>query len=216
MAERTRPAPSPEGRGTGAEDRLAAWTERIGGEAERWRSCRPGPALTAVTARISAVPRAFLDERIHLPALAADTLGHQPAAVRFAAEDRVRIAAAIGLWLVASEQLTEALTPALTTGTPGLGVDALALRVAAAVGPQEWLTDAARRDEAARFFLFGCGFLPAGEDAATAADLLAASDSLARDAALTAAYGEQQHRAELRRRLEEARAREAAARYSHE
>lgn len=195
---------------------LAAWSERSGGEAEAWARARPGPRLDAIAARISGVPQEFLDERISLRALAGDILGAQLAAQRFDDDPRVRQGAAIGLWLAASEGLLEPFEPALSTGWPALAVDALALRVAPVAAPSAWTSDEERRIEAARTFLLWCGFLPAGEDAATAASLLAACDSLARDRALAEAYEGHRHRADIARKLQEARRKEAAARYSSE
>lgn len=195
---------------------LAAWSERSGGEAEAWARVRPGPSLESVAARISRVPQEFLDERVSLRALAGDILGVPIAAVRFADDARVRRGAAIGLWLVASEGLIEPFAPALSTGQTALAIDALALRVAPVASPSEWTSDDERRTEAARTFLLWCGFLPAGEDSATAASLLAACDSLARDRALAEAYEGHRHRADIARKLDEARRKEAAARYSSE
>ena len=195
---------------------LAAWSERSGGEPEAWARTRPGPSLESVAARISRVPQEFLDERISVRALAGDVLGGQIVATRFHDDPRVRQGAAIGLWLLASEGLVEPLVPALSTGRAALAVDALALRVAPVAAPAEWTSDDERRTEAARTFLLWCGFLPAGEDAATAASLLAACDSLARDRALAEAYEGHRHRADIARKLEEARRKEAAARYSSE
>lgn len=195
---------------------LAAWSERSGGEAEAWARARPGPSLESVAARISRVPQEFLDGRVSLRALAGDILGGQIVAQRFEDDPRVRQGAAMGLWLVATEGLIEPLDPALSTGWTALAVDALALRVAPITPPSEWTSDDERRTEAARTFLLWCGLLPAGEDAETAASLLAACDSLARDRALAEAYEGHRHRADIARKLEEARRKEAAARYSSE
>lgn len=198
------------------EELLAAWSERSGGEAEAWARARTGPTLESVAARISRVPQEFLDERVSLRALAGDVLGAQIIASRFEDDPRVRTGAAIGLWLVASEGLLEPLDPPLSTGWAALAVDALALRVAPVASPAEWTSDDERRTEAARSFLLWCGFVPAGEDAATAASLLAACDSLARNRALAEAYEGHRHRADIARKLAEARRKEAAARYSSE
>lgn len=195
---------------------LAAWADSIGDEEVAWATARPGPPLSAVASRLSALPQVYLDERVSLEALAGDVLGVVPHCAAFADDERVRRAAAVGLWLCASEELVEPFAPSLVQSDRARGVDALGLRVAVIVDVRQMLTVAERRDEAVRFFLFGLGLLPAGEDARTARSLLGAADSLARDAALAAAYSEHRHRAQLRRKLEEARAREAAARYSHE
>lgn len=198
------------------EELLAAWTTRSGGEPEAWARTRPGPSLDAVAARISGVPQEFLDERVSLRALAGDVLGAQIVATDFDHDPRVRQGAAIGLWVLASESIIEPLAPALSGGWAALAVDALALRVAPISPPSAWTSDDERREEAARTLLLWCGFLPAGEDAATASSLLAACDSLARDRALAEAYEGHRHRADIARKLDQARRREAAARYSSE
>lgn len=195
---------------------LAAWSERSGGEPEAWARATPGPTLESVAARLSRVPQEFLDDRVSLRALAGDIVGQQITAERFADDPRVRRGAGIALWLVASEGVIEPLVPALAHGRAALAVDALALRVAPVADPTAWTSDDERRIEAARTFLLWCGYLPAGEDAATATSLLAACDSLARDRALAEAYEGHRHRAEIARKLAEARRREAAARYSTE
>ena len=194
---------------------LAAWAD-LGDDEARWAMMRPGPSADAVATRLSAVPQMFLDARVSPLALAADAGLPGLGCLRFADDERVRRAVGIGLWVVASEELVAPLQPSLRTGAAASGIDALALRVAAVVDPRDWLVDDARRDEAVRFFLFGCGFAPAGEDPTTAGALLGAADSLARNEVLNAAYIEHRHRADRRRALNEARAREAAARYSHE
>ncbi|KQM82954.1 hypothetical protein [Agromyces sp. Leaf222] len=199
------------------DERLAAWAVLAGDVDAVWAAARPGPSLDAVAARLASAPRAFLDDRVVLAALAGDVLGGRPlTALAFADDARVRLGASLALWLVASEDLVEPFTPAIRTGTTALAVDALALRVASVADPLDWLADDERRDEAARTFLLWCGFLPAGEDAATARALLVARDSLARHRELAEAYAEHRHRAEIARRLADARAKEAAARYSTE
>lgn len=196
---------------------LAAWSRRAGDEEAAWARTVEGPALDAVASRLSGVPQPFLDPRVDLAALAGDVLPGLPlACVEYAADDRVRTGGAIGLWLVASEDLIETFAPSLRAGAVDVGVDALALRVAPTADPRGWLVDDERRVEAVRTLLLWSGFRPAGEAAPTARALLASCDSLARDAALARAYEGHRHRAEIARRLEAARAREAAARYSAE
>lgn len=195
---------------------LAAWSTRSGGEEEAWARVRPGPSIEAIATRISRVPQAFLDERVSLVALAGDILGAPLSATAFEGDARVRRGAAIGLWLVASEGLVEPFEPAIAGAWTGLAVDALALRVAPVVDPAQWLSDDERRVEAARTFLLWCGFVPAREDRRSARSLLEACDSLARNRALAKAYEGHRHRADIARKLEEARRKEAAARYSSE
>lgn len=203
-----------------AQDLLAAWADHAGGDAARWARLRPGPPLDAVTSRLSSAPRAFLDDAVSLVALAGDILsGVHLASLPFVGDARVRTGAAIGLWLLASEDVVEAFTPALAVAGPRAGamaVDALALRLAPVAEPLTWLSEDDRREEAARTFLLWSGYLPAGEDVDTAREQLAGRDSLQRNTALAEAFAAQSHRADIARRLAEARAKEAAARYSSE
>jgi len=194
---------------------LTAWLAVATSEDEAWAAARPGPPLAEVAARLATVPRPFLDDAVSISALAGDVVGSPLAAIPFVDDPRVRTGAAIGLWLRASEDLIGPFTPSARWAHPR-GVDALALRLAPVVDPQDWLADDERREEATRTYLLWSGFLPAGEDAATARSLFDARDSLSRDAALTDAFAVQRHRADLARRLAEARAQEAAARYSSE
>jgi hypothetical protein len=196
---------------------LIVWADRGGAEDAAWRGLQPGPALAELAARLTTVPRPFLEATVSVRALAGDVLGETPlACLAFEAEGHVRTGAAIGLWLVASEDLLEPFSPPLRRDRLALAVDALAMRLATVVDPLDWVADDERREEAARVFLLWAGMLPAGEDAATARALLAARDSLQRNRALAEAFEEHRHRAEIARRLADARAREAAARYSSE
>lgn len=199
-----------------ADDLLSAWSAIAPPEGTAWASARPGPGVDEIAARLSSVPRPFLDDDVSLRALAGDVLGRPLASVDHADDERVRTGAAIGLWVVASEDLVQPFAPSLAGGDVTRAIDALALRLAPVVDPRDWLADAERREEAARTFLLWAGFLPAGEDRETARALLDARDSLRRNAALAEAYAAYRHREEIARRLAEARAREAAARYSSE
>lgn len=201
------------------EDLLGRWSSIAPPEDGQWGALAPGPSVLAVAARLSTVPSPFLADEVSIRALAGDILGYRVATSLASAQlddQRVRRGAAIGLWLVASESVLGALDPPLGGHTTTLAVDALALRLAPVVDPADWIADADRREEAARTFLLWNGQLPAGEDAGAARAALAARDSLQFNQALAASFAEQKHREELRRRLEEARAREAAARYTRE
>lgn len=196
---------------------LLAWPDRGGDVEAVWRISRPGPALDEVMARLTTTPRAFLDDRVSVRALAGDVLGGAAlACLPFEDEPNVRTGAAIALWLAASEDLIAPFSPPLRRERLALAVDALAMRLAPLAPPLVWLSDDERREEAARTFLLWGGQLPAGEDVDTARALLAGRDSLQRDRALAEAFQEHEHRAAVARRLAEARAKEAAARYSHE
>ena len=98
---------------------LAAWAGRAGPEDNAWETAQPGPALAIVATRMSSVPRPFLDARVSLAALAGDILSSDGATdgltcVGFADDERVRLGAAIGLWLIASEVLIEPFSPRLS------------------------------------------------------------------------------------------------------
>lgn len=199
-----------------ADELLRVWSSLAPPEGETWSSARPGPPLDAVAARLSSVPRPFLDDEVSIVALSGDIAGVACASAAYADDVRVRRGAAIGLWLLASEELVEPFDPPLAGPWALRAVDALALRVAPVVDPLDWLADDERREEAARTFLLWAGFLPAGEDRETARALWQARDSLRRSSALAEAYAAYEHREEIARRLAEARAKEAAARYSSE
>ena len=199
-----------------AEDLLAVWAASSPSVDVAWLGSQPGPSLSSVAARLSTVPRSFLDDRVSIRALAGDVLGRAITASEHADDPRVRRGAAIGLWLVASEHIVEPFDPPLAPSRVPTAVDALALRLAPVVEPLDWLSDEERREEAVRTFLLWAFVRPAGEDVATARSLLDARDSLQRNAALAEAYAEQTHRADIARRLAIAKAKEAAARYSSE
>lgn len=199
-----------------ADELLRVWSTLAPPEAEAWALASPGPALDAVAVRLSSVPRPFLDDEVSLAALSGDVIGAVCASAAHADDPRVRRGAAIGLWLLASEELVEPFRPSPAGPRAMRAVDALALRLAPVVDPLDWLSDDERREGAARTFLLWAGFLPAGEDRSTAQALWQARDSLRRSSALAEAYAAHEHRAEIARRLAEARAREAAARYSSE
>lgn len=202
------------------EELLRRWSAIAPVADDHWRHAAPGPSVVALATRLSTVPSQFLDEQVSLPALAGDVLGRamasQLASLQFAGDDRVRRGVAIGLWLFASESVLAPLDPGLSGAYATVALDALGLRLAPIVDPVEWLSDAERREEAARTFLFWNGQLPHGETREQARAALAARDSLRFNEALAASFAEHRHRDELRRRLEEARAREAAARYTRE
>lgn len=202
------------------EELLRRWSAIAPVEDDHGRHLTAGPPVIALAARLSAVPSQFLDEQVSIQALAGDVLGRamasQLTSLQFADDDRVRRGVAIGLWLFAGESVLAPLDPGLSGRRPTLALDALGLRLAPIVDPVQWLSDAERREEATRTFLFWNGQLPHGETREEALAALAARDSLRFNEALAASFAEHRHRDELRRRLEEARAREAAARYSRE
>jgi hypothetical protein len=208
---------------------LQRWLARNESIDAVWAGMVPGPSAESVASRIGAVPKTFLDDRVRVVALAGDVLesdrgrGQESTDV-VAVLDEVtatgssaaRRGAAIALWLWAGDEELGPLAPPLARENAARALAAMAFRLASVVDPAEWVSDAERRDEAARTFLFWSGQLPAGEDRDTASSLLTMRDSLQRNGALAAAAEEHAHRLEVTRKLQEARAREAAARYTHE
>ncbi|SMG11664.1 hypothetical protein [Agreia pratensis] len=212
-----------------AEALLQLWLARVENVDAVWADMTPGPSADAVASRIGAVPKTFLDDRVRVVALAGDILESDRGRTQESTDvvtvlddvtatgsSAARRGAAIALWLWAGEEELGPLVPPLARGHAARALAAMAFRLAPVVDPSEWISDAERRDEAARTFLFWSGQLPAGEDRDTASSLLAMRDSLQRNGALAASAAEHAHRLEVTRKLEEARAREAAARYTHE
>lgn len=89
-------------------------------------------------------------------------------------------------------------------------------RFADAVPVDLLLTDDDRREELVRVVLAALGLRPAGESAAQSADRLAALDTVAREVVLTETRKAEQRAAEVRRRLEEQRLADEAARMNRE
>lgn len=196
---------------------LVAWFGTGAREDAEWAVARQGPSLADVEARLSAVPSPFLDANVDVVALARDAGIVDPLrCASHAGAIEVRRGAALGVWLIASEEFVAPLVPSLSAGKAARMIDALALRLAPASDPLTWLAEGERREEAARCALLWCGYLPAGENPATARSLWQGLDSLSRNAALAKVQEEEQHRQAIAKKLVEARSREASARYSRE
>ena len=199
------------------ETAVAAWIARYGGEEAQWERCDEGPALAEVASRIGSVPRAFLDDAVDIRALVADAgLGGRLAALGWWREPAARRAMGVGLWLYGSQQVLAPFSPVLTAERAVGAIDALAMRLAPAADPRTWIASADRREEAARLALMGAGWLPAGEDTARARARFDGLDSLAHDALLGEVLERERHRAAIAAKLQDARAKEAAARYTRE
>lgn len=201
---------------------LEPWFAEGLDEEGAWVGFRPGPSVAELTERLSTAPKPFLAERIDLVALAGDVLPRSSAVPR-AAERIVATGstasvtgAALGLWLLASHDLVGPLSTPLVPLLPERPLLALGLRLAPVVAPERWLVEAERREEAVRTLLLWCGQLPAGEDAGRARALYDQRDSVRREKALGKALKDHAHRLQVLRELQAQRAREAAARYSHE
>jgi hypothetical protein len=201
---------------------LANWfAENLDDEAV-WSDLREGPSADEVAARLGSAPQAFLSDTVDVEALAGDVFDDASVAasaaqrIKLRGTQQCRLAAALGLWVFASQELVGPFTVPLQDGYAARAVLALAFRLAPLVEPGRWLTDSERRDEAARTFLLWNGLLPRGEDHVQARSLYEMRDSVRRQGALAQALADHAHRMEVQRRLAEATAAEAAARYSHE
>lgn len=200
---------------------LANWFAEELDEQAVWSTLKPGPTVDEVAARVASTPQPFLADTVDVVALACDVFNHTGCA---AAAQRIaergspasRRGAAIGLWLFASADLVGPYTAPLDNRRAATALVALAFRVAPLVDPGRWLSDAERRDEAVRTFLLWNGLLPHGEDAVQARSLFEMRDSVRREAALAQALADHGHRMDVQRRLAEAHAKEAAARYNSE
>lgn len=202
-------------------DELANWfTEELDEQAV-WSGLRPGPAVDEAAARLASTPQPFLADTVDVVALACDVFNHtgcaavaQRIAERGSPESRR--GAAIGLWLFASAELIGPFTAPLDERKAAPALLALAFRVAPLVDPGRWLSDSERRDEAVRTFLLWDGLLPHGEDVTQARSLFEMRDSVRREGALAQALADHEHRMAVQRRLADAKAKEAAARYNSE
>ncbi len=203
---------------------LDLWFARDEDESGVWESLWDGPSVDELATRLSSVPQSFLAERVGITALAGDVLALETGSRLSALTSQIegtgssaaRRAAAIALWLWASEEEVGPFSTPLRRQYPERTLAALAFRLAHVVDPAEWVSDAERRDEAVRTFLLWSGQRPAGETEDAARAMLAMRDSLQHSRALADALRDHQHRLEVTRRLQEARAKEAAARYSSE
>lgn len=89
-------------------------------------------------------------------------------------------------------------------------------RVSEVVKPLEFVQDGERREELARLCLMGLGLLPEGENEDYASQRAQAIDSVERTRVMREAAERIKRAAELRKKLEEDRAREAADKWNRE
>ncbi len=119
-----------------AHEALVAWFGTGAREESEWTVARQGPSLADVEARLSAVPSPFLAADVDVIALARDAGIVDPlACAPHMGALEVRRGAALGVWLVASEELVAPLVPSLSSGKAARMIDALALRLAPASDP---------------------------------------------------------------------------------
>jgi hypothetical protein len=201
---------------------LANWFAENLDEEAVWSDLREGPSADEVAARLGSAPQSFLSDTVDVVALAGDVFDDVRVATAAAERIKVRgtpqscLGAALGLWLFASQELVGPFSVPLQDGFAARAALALAFRLAPLVQPGRWLTESERRDEAARTFLLWNGLLPRGEDLVQARSLYEMRDSVRRQGALAQALADHAHRMEVQRRLADAKAEEAAARYAHE
>lgn len=197
-------------------DPLRAW-RRLGFRIDDvWAGAKPGPDLDAVATRVSAIPAAFLAPEVDIESLATDVGVAELACLEYVDNERVRMGAGVGLWLLASQETVDGFDPPLAAEGAARMVDSLAMRLAPVSDPRTWIADVDRREEAVRTALLWNGLLPAGEDAHHARGVLDTLDSLAHSELLARMEEEEKHRAAIAQKLADAAAREAAARYSRE
>ncbi|MBX0301813.1 phosphohydrolase [Cryobacterium sp. 1639] len=234
---RSTPVPRPESPAAplDSEALLDVWFAREQDGVNVWRNCQPGASVAEIATRLALVPAAFLSDDVAILPLAENILQMEYGRTVRAIPDRrgqeilevadqvrasgsafARKGAALVLWLWASDDQHGPLSVPLSPVWYARTLAALAFRLAPVVDPAEWVRDADRRDEAARTFLLWSGQLPAGEDEDAARSILAMRDSLQQNQALAQTMAEHEHRLQVTKRLQEARAREAAARYSNE
>lgn len=211
------------------DQQLTSWLNAFGAEAQAWGGAVPGStSVDSVMSTIARAPREVFDPRVSLPALARQVcpsdVDYEAVEQQYAggplADPQQRAGAAVVLWMAGDAERSGGVRPA-ASGWSGdrLWLRAaltLAVRVAPYAPPREWVTDAARREEAARWILLSWGSIPADELPQHARARLEALDSLRHSTAASAAKEAYEHRLRVATELAELRAREAAQRYTHE
>lgn len=180
--------------------------------------------VAALTRRLADTPQDFLadPDEVSVPAIVSDVLilaGRAPldarAAVRFgptAGRGKRRLVL-VACWLVADDALLAAAGPRAAIRIWRLLSDELG-ELGGLVDAQRFVSDPERREELARIALRTLRVPPAGETPAQSEDRLSAVDSVRRHEAFVAAREAEERAQEVRRKMAEQRAKEAAARYS--
>lgn len=190
-----------------------------------------GPVLDRLTRRLSECPAEFLEEpliggsgMVHADAVAADLildLGGEPldegALEPFRSSDKrsrdllrlVLIACWLlrDPWFLKERRFAPAALAWLREGLREL---------AAAVSPELFVSDPDRREELARRCLRALGLRPAGETELQSGDRLTTIDSVERAAVIRDMQEKQKRTRELRRKMQEQEAQEAAAKAGRE
>jgi hypothetical protein len=174
--------------------------------------------VARLTRRLADTPTDFLTDSAVAPAVVSDVLLmaggaalKAEEAAQFETEDpRRRQLILVTCWLVAD--------PALLACGPAPLAEWLRAKdlttLSQLVSPLNFVRDPDRREELARVTLRALSLTPSGETAERAADRLSTVDSIKRHEILMAAKAAEERAAEVRKAMEEERAREAAARYS--
>jgi hypothetical protein len=193
---------------------------------------REGPEIERLVHRLAECPQEFLatprigkNDGVHVDAVVRDLLvdlggeARSPLGVavfhtgqRKLNERALRLVL-IACWLLGDPWFSEGgefAAAAFTWLRDGLK------ELAKLVAPQLFVTDPDRREELARLCLGALGLRPKGEPAAVAEDRLRTLDSVLRVKLVRETREKQERARQLRREMEQQRAREAAARVSRE
>lgn len=191
----------------------------------------PQPTIQHLTHRLARCPREFLEEPrqakrpgIHVDAVVADLLmeiggtSHPP--LRFARFEqpgpgqrnhmRLVLVAAWLLYDPCFRNRPHFVSPLSQWLTVDLE------RLSELVDAHAFVDDADRREELSRLALAAVKILPAGESKHYARDRLTTFSSVERERLIRETRAQMQHAEELRRKMNEQRAREAAVRYTRE
>lgn len=177
-------------------------------------------AVVTLTRRLTDTPQDFLTNpmAVTVPAVVSDVLlmaggaalDAKAAATFEVDEPRWRRLVLVTSWLVAEPALLACGADALSAWLRSADLCTLSLLVA----PRNFVADPDRREELARLTLRALSVTPEGETAAQSADRLSTVDSVRRHEVLVAAKVAEERAAEVRKAMEDERAREAASRYS--
>lgn len=176
--------------------------------------------VSRLTRRLADTPQDFLadPDTVAVPAVVSDlllmsggaALTQREAAHFEAGKRKWRRLVLVTSWLLA-DPLLLAVGPKRLRGW--LTANELTA-LAKLVDPATFALDPDRREELARLTLRALGLPPHGETSAQAADRLSTVDSVQRQKVLLAAREAEKRAEQVRKAMEEQRAREAAARYS--
>ena len=207
------------------------------GEEKSWESWE-GPALAHLMRRLEECPEEFLREPrigdqpgVWVDALVGDAvemLGFERPSYQRLGEFRTKHhlhgdhlkVVQVACWLLGDEELAEGVRRAgeeeMVEGLLRWLEEELYELSAVVMKAEEFVVEGERREELVRRALRAVGARPKGESEAGAAERLVMVDSVERERVLFATRETMRRAAELRRKMAEQRAREAAARYTRE